>query len=1022
MPGATESRQQARFGEFDLDPRTAELCGKGRKVTLQEKPFQVLLALLERPGELITRQQLTKRLWPNGTFVDFEHSLNKAMNRLRDALDDSAEAPRYIETLPRRGYRWIAPLKWVNAAIASEGPISADQGLIGKKISHYRVLEVLGGGGMGLVYKAEDIKLGRRVALKFLPAELAADQVALARFEREARAASALDHPNICTIHEFGEHGGQPFLAMQFLEGQTLRELIEVGRLQVDKLLDIAVQIADGLEAAHVKRIIHRDIKPANIFITVRGEAKILDFGLAKVAENLSLADEMVEGGKNVSTGGGDPSLTRPGAALGTAHYMSPEQVRGEKLDARSDLFSFGLVLYEMATGHQAFDGETAAVVHDATLHRTPCRVRELAPALPRKLEEIISKAVEKERDRRYQNAKEMRVDLMGIKPVSRGVRWPSLTAAIVILALAIGVISWLARRQTSPLPELKLRQLTANLSENPVRTGAISPNGKYLAYTDIAGVHVKVIETGETQTVPQPEAVKGRQTDWEVVSWFPDSTKFLAQMTPPPERYSVEQHPSIWTISLLGGSPRKLRDDANAEAVSPNGSLIAFTTSWRVGGPGEVWLMGPNGENARKIADSGGDGALVLVRWSPNGERVAYLNTDTETIETRDLKGGPPKIVISLAGSDVHDFLWLPDGRMLYAVAETGHDITTCNYWQIRSGARTGGLTEKPRRLTNWAGFCVDDARVTADGKRLSFLEWAGQTSVFVADIEKDGIRISNPRRLILTAHRNDPAAWTADSNSVIFTSIREDHWGVFRQSLGSDSVIPITTGQDRIAGARVSPDGAWVLYMVPPNPVEPLAVVMRTTVAGGSSQFVLTAKWSPRLVMASEFRGALSCAKAPATLCALAEQSQDGKQIIFTAFDPIAGRGKEITRLESDPGGDYVWDLSPDGTRIAILKNSEGKISILSAPREDRREIPVKGWNSLDAVAWTADGKGLLLSSRIERASVLVYSDLQGNSQVLWKHEGGIATFGIPSPDGHRLAMLGQTLNSNIWMMENF
>ncbi len=1022
MLGATESRQQARFGEFELNPHTGELCGKGRKVSLQEKPLQALLALLERPGELITREQLTKRLWPNGTFVDFEHSLNKAMNRLRDALDDSAGGPRYIETLPRRGYRWIAPVKLVNTTIAPETPVPANQGLIGKKISHYRVLEILGGGGMGLVYKAEDIRLGRRVALKFLPEELATDPMALARFEREARAASALDHPNICTVHEFGEHGGQPFLVMQFLEGQTLRDLIETGRLQLDKLLDIAVQTADGLEAAHRKGIIHRDIKPANIFITNRGEAKILDFGLAKVGEDLSREDETATGGKSLAARGGNPNITRTGAALGTAHYMSPEQVRGEKLDARTDLFSFGLVLYETATGQQAFAGETAAVVQDAILHRAPIPARKLAPDLPPKLEEIIGKALEKERVRRYQNADEMRADLRSIERAPRGVRWPAVTAAVVIRGLAVGAISWFARRQPSSLPEIKLQQLTANLSENPVRTGAISPDGKYLAYTDNAGIHVKVIETGETQIVPQPEVFKGKQTDWEVVNWFPDGTRFLAQVTPPPERYSVEQHPSIWTVSLLGGAPRKLRGEANAEAVSPDGSLIAFTTNWHVGGPVEVWLMGPNGEHGRKLFDNGGHGGFVLVRWSPDGQRVAYLRTDTGTIETRDLNGGAPKTVLSLAGSNVHDFLWLPDGRMLYAVAEPGHDVTTCNYWQMRSDTRTGELAEKPRRLTNWAGFCVDVARVTADGKRLSFLEWAGQTSVYVADIKTDGIHIANPRRLTLTAYRNDPAAWTADSNSVVFTSLRERHWGVFRQSLDADSVVPISIDRDGIAGARISPDGAWVLYMVPPNPADALARVMRTPVAGGSSQLVLTAKWSPRLVMASEFRGPLSCAKAPASLCAIAEQSQDGKQLIFTAFDALGGRGKEITTLEIDPGGDYVWELSPDGTRIAILKSSEAKISFLSLGREARREIPVRGWNSLDAVAWTANGTGLLVSSRIERASVLLYADLQGNSQVLWKHEGGMATFGIPSPDGRHLAMLGQTLNSNIWMMENF
>jgi len=355
--------------------------------------------------------------------------------------------------------------------------------LTGKKVSHYRVLEVLGGGGMGVVYKAENIKLGRRVAMKFLPEELASDPVALERFEREARAASALDHPNICPIYEFGEHEGQPFIVMPLLEGQTLRERIATpltpgpspqgrgektfsnlqpspqGRgwpagpgegargtpLAIDTLLDIAIQIANGLDAAHQKGIVHRDIKPANIFITTRGEPKILDFGLAKLEQQMfrsaqhdRTGDVTLSAGEASALPQGsslrsptpDPHLTRTGLALGTAAYMSPEQVRGEKLDARTDLFSFGLVLYEMATGQQAFSGPSAAILHDAVLNRTPVPARQLNPELPAKLEEIINRALEKDRDLRYQSASDIRADLRGLRDsqdstCSTGVTFP---------------------------------------------------------------------------------------------------------------------------------------------------------------------------------------------------------------------------------------------------------------------------------------------------------------------------------------------------------------------------------------------------------------------------------------------------------------------------------------------------------------------------------------------------------------------------------------------------------------------
>jgi DNA-binding winged helix-turn-helix (wHTH) protein/tetratricopeptide (TPR) repeat protein len=412
-----------RFGSFELHLRSGELYSEGRKVHLQEQPFQILKLLTDCAGELVTREEIRRRLWPNDTVVEFGNAVNAAIKKLRIALGDSAEEQRFIETLKGRGYRLIVPVEGV--ATGAADPVSADveppgmpvPGLAAREASHYRVLDIIGGGGMGVVYRGEDMRLGRQVALKFLTRELASRPIALERLRLEACSASALNHPNICTIYEIEEHAGEPFIVMELLEGSTLRDRISGPSLSAREVLDYAFQIVEGLDAAHRRGIVHRDIKPANIFVTKQERVKILDFGLAHFDSERSRRTEACALATRDRAEG---PLASPGDAPGTDGYRSPEQALGKPLDARTDLFSFGLVLREMATGTEVSPG----------------------------LERIVSKCLQNDPELRYRHAAEIRADLQLLKggterPLGLGRamakrRMPIVPAAAAVLALCV--------------------------------------------------------------------------------------------------------------------------------------------------------------------------------------------------------------------------------------------------------------------------------------------------------------------------------------------------------------------------------------------------------------------------------------------------------------------------------------------------------------------------------------------------------------------------------------------------------
>ena len=544
--------------------------------------------------------------------------------------------------------------------------------------------------------------------------------------------------------------------------------------------------------------------------------------------------------------------------------------------------------------------------------------------------------------------------------------------------------------------------------------------------------MHLKLVENGDAQAIPPPDALQRKKVEWEIVRWFPDGTRFLANAHVPGENADEwsSQGTSIWTLSILGVAPRSLRDNSRAYSISPDGSAISFGTNKGRLGDREIWLMDPTGDHAGKFYETDENSGILGADWSPDGKLIQYVRVDatgTSTI-TRAFKGGsaaPPLFPPTLDNNIVYS-TWLPDGRLIYSLREPeAVGVVSCNLWDVQLDGGTGKPIGEPRRLTNWSGSCVDHLSITADGHKLAFLRWTNTSTTHVADLDASGSYLANLRHFTLSEGFDWPADWTADGKALIFSSNRTGQSGIYRQLLDEDEAQPLVIQADPVRDARVSADGKWVLYTVMGKPGEPPAPepLMRVPVASGPTQVVFFVRPHSLIL----------CARSPSNLCATAEPTADHKQVLITSFDPLKGRGPELTRFALDPDdGRWSMDLSPDGNYIAAVPSPAGPLCILSLHGEAMREIQVKGWSNLRSLSWAGDGKSLFVGARQHADdATLLRVDLQGNTNVLSEHAGldkgfsweQAGTSRAPaSPDGRHLAIPSATTAQNFWMLENF